>query len=63
MEATAPLMLAIFCIGIDMYVVAALIPTMASDLGESVSALALLVSAYALPTALLAPFFGPFSDR
>lgn len=63
MKATAALMLAIFCIGIDMYVVAALIPTMATDLEEPVSSLALLVSAYALPTALLAPFFGPFSDR
>ncbi len=63
MRATVALMLAIFCIGIDMYVVAALIPTMATDLDEPVSALALLVSAYALPTALLAPFFGPFSDR
>jgi multidrug resistance protein len=63
MKATIALMLAIFCVGIDMYVVAALIPTMATELGESVSALALLVSAYALPAALLAPFFGPFSDR
>ena len=63
MKATAALMLAIFCIGIDMYVVAALIPTISSDLSEPVSALAVLVSAYALPTALLAPFFGPFSDR
>ena len=63
MKATVALMLAIFCIGIDMYVVAALIPTMAADLDEPVSALALLVSAYALPTALLAPFFGPLSDR
>jgi multidrug resistance protein len=63
MKATLALMLAIFCIGIDMYVVAALIPTMATDLDEPVSALALLVSAYALPTALLAPFFGPLSDR
>ena len=63
MKATVALMLAIFCIGIDLYVVAALIPTMAADLDESVSSLALLVSAYALPTALLAPFFGPLSDR
>ena len=63
MKATVALMLAIFCIGIDMYVVAALIPTMATELDEPVSALALLISAYALPTALLAPFFGPLSDR
>jgi multidrug resistance protein len=63
MKASVALMLAIFCIGIDMYVVAALLPTMADELNEPVSALALLVSAYALPTALLAPFFGPLSDR
>ena len=63
MKATYALMLAIFCTGIDMYVVAALIPTMAADLNESVSSLALLISAYALPAALLAPFFGPLSDR
>jgi predicted MFS family arabinose efflux permease len=60
---TLALMLAIFCVGIDMYVVAALIPTMAADLGEGVGSLAILVSAYALPTALLAPVFGPLSDR
>lgn len=63
MKAMAALMLAIFCIGIDMYVVAALLPTMAADLDETVSALAVLISAYALPAALLAPFFGPMSDR
>jgi len=63
MAATATLLLAIFCLGIDMYVVAALIPTMAVDLGEPVAALGLLVSAYALPNAFLAPVFGPLSDR
>lgn len=63
MGATLPLLLAVFCVGIDMYVVAALVPTMASDLGESVGSLGLLVSAYALPNALLAPLFGPLSDR
>ena len=63
MKAMAALMLAIFCIGIDMYVVAALLPTMAADLDETVAALAVLISAYALPAALLAPFFGPISDR
>jgi multidrug resistance protein len=63
MAATATLLLAIFCLGIDMYVVAALIPTMAADLGEPVAALGLLVSAYALPNAFLAPVFGPLSDR
>jgi predicted MFS family arabinose efflux permease len=63
MAATATLLLAMFCLGIDMYVVAALIPTMAADLNEQVAALGLLVSAYALPNALLAPVFGPLSDR
>ncbi len=63
MSAAIPLLLAVFCLGIDMYVVVALIPTMAVDLGESVAALGLLVSAYALPNALLAPVFGPVSDR
>jgi len=63
MGATPTLLLAMFCLGIDMYVVAALIPTMASDLNEPVAALGLLVSAYALPNALLAPVFGPLSDR
>lgn len=61
--ATATLLLAVFCLGIDMYVVAALIPTIADDLSEQVAAMGLLVSAYALPNALLAPFFGPLSDR
>jgi MFS family permease len=63
MATTATLLLAVFCLGTDMYVVAALIPTMAADLGEPGAALGLLVSAYALPNAVLAPVFGPLSDR
>jgi multidrug resistance protein len=63
MTAMVTLLLAAFAIGIDMYVVAALIPTLAVDLGESLAALGLIVSAYALPSALLAPVFGPLSDR
>ena len=63
MSATIPLLLAVFCLGIDMYVVVALIPTISADLDEPVAALGLLVSAYALPNALLAPVFGPVSDR
>jgi predicted MFS family arabinose efflux permease len=63
MSSTIPLLLAVFCLGIDMYVVAALIPTIATELDEQVAALGLLVSAYALPNALLAPVFGPLSDR
>jgi DHA1 family inner membrane transport protein len=60
---TLTLLLAVFCLGIDLYVVAALIPTMAGDLGQPVSSLAILVSAYALPNAFLAPLLGPLSDR
>src|SRR3990172_3400670 len=63
MTTTVTLLLAVFCVGVDLYVVAALIPTMADDLAEHVAALGLLVSAYALPNALLAPVFGPLSDR
>jgi len=36
---------------------------MADDLHESIAAVGLVASAYALPTALLAPLFGPLSDR
>lgn len=61
--AVIAMLLAVFCIGVDLYVVAALIPTIAQDLLEPVAALGLLVSAYALPNALLAPVFGPLSDR
>ncbi|HLA15660.1 MAG TPA: MFS transporter [Candidatus Limnocylindrales bacterium] len=63
MRDTWTLLLAVFCLGVDMYVVAALIPTIADDVGVQVAALGLMVSAYALPTALLAPLFGPLSDR
>lgn len=63
MLATLTLLLAMFSLGVDLYVVSALIPTMADDLGEPVAALGLMVSAYALPNAVLAPVFGPLSDR
>ena len=39
------------------------LPEIADSLGEPIGAVGLLASAYALPTALLAPVFGPFSDR
>lgn len=54
MTATRALLLAIFCLGIDMYVVAALTPTIARDLGEQVASMGLLVSAYALPHPVVA---------
>jgi predicted MFS family arabinose efflux permease len=57
------LAIAVFAIGLDGYIVAAVLPAIADDLGESISAVGLLASAYALPTAILAPVFGPLSDR
>ena len=57
------LVLAFFAVGVDNYIVAALVPTMADDLQAPIAAVGLLASAYALPTALLAPVFGPISDR
>ena len=50
-------------VGVDNYIVAALVPAMADDLVAPIAAVGLLASAYALPTALLAPVFGPISDR
>jgi predicted MFS family arabinose efflux permease len=61
--ATWPLLLAAFAVGVDGYLVAGVLPAVAADLGEPVGAVGLMASAYALPTALLAPVFGPFSDR
>ena len=57
------LFLAVFVVGVDTYIVAAILPLMSEDLGTPVAALGLLASAYALPTALLGPAFGPLSDR
>ena len=62
-SATWPLLLSAFAVGVDAYLVAGVLPAVAADLGETVAAVGLLASAYALPTALLAPLFGPFSDR
>jgi len=61
----APLALGIFAIGTNLFIVVPLLPAIrrdfpavaAGDLGQ------LLVSAYALPYALLAPALGPLSDR
>ena len=61
----APLSLGTFAIGTNLFIVVPLLPAIrrdfpvaaAGDLGQ------LLVSAYALPYALLAPALGPLSDR
>ena len=55
--------LAVFVVGVDTYIVAAVLPAIADDLGESISNVGLIASAYALPVALLSPVFGPLSDR
>jgi multidrug resistance protein len=57
------LFLALFTIGIDNYIVAAILPEIAGDLAVTIGVVGLLASAYALPNAFLAPIFGPFSDR
>ena len=57
------LAIAVFAVGVDTYIVVGLVPEVADDLRESIAAVGLLASAYALPTALLAPVFGPLSDR
>jgi len=60
---TLALSLAVFAVGVDVYIVAAVLPAIADDLQEPIAQVGLLASAYALPTALLAPFLGPISDR
>lgn len=57
------LAIAVFAVGVDAYIVVGVLPAVASDLNEPISAVGLIASAYALPTALLAPVFGPLSDR
>lgn len=60
---TALLGLAVFVIGMDTYIVAAVLPAVAEDLNEPISRVGLIASAYAFPVALLSPVFGPLSDR
>lgn len=60
---TVLLGLAVFVIGMDTYIVAAVLPAVADDLREPISSVGLIASAYALPVALLSPVFGPLSDR
>lgn len=55
--------LAVFVVGVDTYIVAAVLPAIADDLREPISSVGLAASAYALPVALLSPVFGPLSDR
>ena len=57
------LAIAAFAVGVDTFIVAATLPSIAQDLHQPVGAVGLLASAYALPTALFAPVFGPLSDR
>lgn len=57
------LVIAVFAVGVDVYIVVGILPAVSRDLNEPVAAVGLLASAYALPTALLAPIFGPLSDR
>jgi predicted MFS family arabinose efflux permease len=57
------LVVAVLAIGVDTYIVVGILPEIARDLREPVAAVGLIASAYALPTALLAPVFGPLSDR
>lgn len=63
MPTTVLLGLAVFVVGVDTYIVAAVLPAIANDLHESISNVGLIASAYALPVALLSPVFGPLSDR
>ena len=63
MSVTLALTIAIFAVGVDSYIVAAVLPAIAADLHEPIAAVGLLASAYNLPTAIFAPIFGPFSDR
>ena len=63
MRVTWALAVVVFAIGVDNYIVAAILPAIADDLHEPIAAVGLLASAYSLPTALLAPVFGPLSDR
>ncbi len=63
MPATVLLGLAVFVVGVDSYIVAAVLPAIADDLREPVANVGLIASAYALPVAILAPIFGPLSDR
>jgi predicted MFS family arabinose efflux permease len=53
----------LFAIGVDNYIVVAILPEIAAEFGQPVERVGLLASAYAVPLALLAIPFGPVSDR
>ena len=53
MPTTVLLGLAVFVVGVDTYIVAAVLPAIADDLGESISNVGFVASAYALPVALV----------
>jgi predicted MFS family arabinose efflux permease len=57
------LFIGLFAIGVNTYIVSAILPQLSQDLHESVATAGLLVSAYSLPNAVLASIFGPVSDR
>ena len=57
------LAIAVFAVGMDTFIVVGVLPEVARDLDEPIAAVGLIASAYALPMALLAPVFGPLSDR
>lgn len=52
--------IALFAIGLNNYILLALLPQLAAEPNKSEQTVGLLSSAYALP---LAPVFGPLSDR
>src|SRR3954453_8262085 len=54
--------LVLFLIGVETFLVSPLLPTIASDLGESDAAVATTVTAYTLAYALSAPFLSPVFD-
>ena len=63
MPLTLLLSVTVFVVGVDTYIVAAVLPAIADDLRESISSVGLIASAYALPVAVLSPILGPVSDR
>ena len=63
MPVTLALTIAVFAVGVDTYIVAAVLPAISDDLHEPIAAVGLLASAYNLPIAIFAPLLGPFSDR
>ena len=58
-----PLALIMFLIGADEYILASILAPMGETFDVAPARITLLVTAYALPCALLAPLFGAVSDR